>query len=515
MRFGSIINKIKGKFQNEQKSQFITAFVAVFIWGILAHAYGILNLTISHDSLQEFYASNSDILHRVGLGRFMVPIYQLVFHGRVSLPWLNGLLSLCWLSLGVWLTAYIFSIRDKIQIVLIAGIFTVNITVTALTATYIHDLDADMFSVLLAICSVLLWYRGRKSAWFSIPLLVMVLGFYQSNLSVSIALVMFSSILTLLQGEDALKVVKKGLSFIGITIIAGAIYLFAVKLSCSLAGIELSSAYNGLTLLFESKGGLPQFLRLMIRAYNSWIEVFTRSSHSLYCMLFLHSLLALPVVIAVVHAIGKEKLPVINKILVLALGSLLPLGMNISYLADGGMVHDLMFFAAWLIYLLAILMANWYIASSSSKKRLPRLCYIVTFLTLLFILYTDVQTANCAYVKKDLERQSTLSIMAMVSADIEKTENYVAGETEVIFTGTPQTGTYHLFPYLSRITGLGSTSQITYYETYYSYFSYILQNPIRKGKNNIPKDFTESMAAFPKQGYIQWYGDTLVVKLSN
>ncbi len=210
----------------------------------------------------------------------------------------------------------------------------------------------------------------------------------------------------------------------------------------------------------------------------------------------------------------KKELPISNKTLVLTLGALLPLGMNISHVLDGGMTHDLMYYAAFLIYLLAILLVEWYVKSFDGKKVLPNLCYIVTVFSLSIILVTNVQTANTAYIKKDLERQATLSVMTTVNADINRTEGYVVGETEVKFIGSPQTGVYEIFPNILKITGLGSKSQITYEETYYSYYKYILQTPLNQSYEEIPKEITDEMPVFPKDGYIKWYDGILIVKMS-
>ena len=77
----------------DEKDRLITVIVAVFLWGLAAHAYGLLNLTISHDSLCEFMESTSTFSLRIRNGRFMAPMYKYLFHGRVALPWLNGLLD--------------------------------------------------------------------------------------------------------------------------------------------------------------------------------------------------------------------------------------------------------------------------------------------------------------------------------------------------------------------------------------------------------------------------------------
>ncbi len=503
--------QLKGFFIGEKK-RIITAIAAVFIWGLVAHAYGFLNLTLSHDSLAEFYASGSDIRHRIALGRFMVPIYQFIFHGRITTPWLNGILSLCWLSVSVWLTASIFSVEDKLHIALIAGIYTVNITVTALAATYIHDLDADIFAVMLSVAAVFFWHKGGKMSLLGIPLLAGALGCYQSMLSVAITLVMFSSILALVWGGGFVEVVLKGLKAVGLILAAGLVYLAAVNVVCHLSGVTLSNSYNGLTLLFRSKGGLKQHLALLLTTYYSWYGYFYKSYRALILVRGLHILLAVPCVVVAIRVIFSRTLPLINKLLIIALAALLPFGMNIACAADGGMVHDLMLYSVNLSYLLVILMMDWYVEADGGAKKLPHLCRTAAFLFLAAILAFDVQTANASYVKKDLERQATLSLMTTVNTDMNNTEGYVPGESEVLFVGLPDTGVNNFFPNVSRITGLGYETTCNYYSEYYQY---ILQRPLKRTGKAVDSDFINAMPSFPEKGYIAWYDDVLVVKLSD
>ena len=64
------------------------------------------------------------------------------------------------IGLAVYLTVRLFRVESKVTVCLIAGIFATNIAVSATTATYIHDLDSYMFSLLLAVGSVYIWNRG-------------------------------------------------------------------------------------------------------------------------------------------------------------------------------------------------------------------------------------------------------------------------------------------------------------------------------------------------------------------
>ena len=97
---------------DREKNRFATIFLATFLWGLAAHGYALLNFTISHDSLNEFwvfhstgYYSGSVAQWKIALGRFLTPVYQLLFRGETVAPWYSGMLALVWIALAVWVTA--------------------------------------------------------------------------------------------------------------------------------------------------------------------------------------------------------------------------------------------------------------------------------------------------------------------------------------------------------------------------------------------------------------------------
>lgn len=226
----------------------------------------------------------------------------------------------------------------------------------------------------------------------------------------------------------------------------------------------------------------------------------------------MHIFLAVPTVILGIRVLCAKNLPLVNKVFFVVLGSLLPLGMNISCALDGGMVHDLMLYSVNLSYLLIIFMSDWYVEVDGEAGKLPHFCRFAIFLFLFAILALDVQTANASYVKKDLERQATLSLMTSVNTDMNNTAGYVAGESEVLFVGLPDTGVYNYFPSLSRITGLGYQTTCNYYSQYYQY---ILQRPLKRTDKTVDSEFINAMPSYPDKGSIEWYDDVLVVKLSD
>ena len=147
-----------------QKQPFVFCCCAVFLWGLLAHAYGFLHNILSHDVLNAFIATQTEENWKIELGRFFVPVYRTIFRGAVSLPWLLGLMGLLWTSVSVFLTVKILNVRSKLLTVLIAGVMTTNITNIAQIATYIYEFDINCFALMLSVMAAFIWDR-KKSIW--------------------------------------------------------------------------------------------------------------------------------------------------------------------------------------------------------------------------------------------------------------------------------------------------------------------------------------------------------------
>ena len=83
-----------------------------FGWGLLAHAYGFLHDSFSHDVLNALVADNVETYWKMQLGRFSAVLYRRIIRGPVTMPWLLGLLALLWTALALFLTAKLLRIRS-------------------------------------------------------------------------------------------------------------------------------------------------------------------------------------------------------------------------------------------------------------------------------------------------------------------------------------------------------------------------------------------------------------------
>ena len=210
-----------------------------------------------------------------------------------------------------------------------------------------------------------------------------------------------------------------------------------------------------------------------------------------------------------------------EKLLFLILTLLLPLGANLTRLL-GAQVHDLMKFAFWLLYLLPLLLAF----HAARAGRIGKLARALAAVLAALLLWSNVQTANALYVKKDLESSATLSLMTRVLGAMEQNPDYVPGETPVAFVGVSGqlNDAIYGFADYGRITGAESAGAIPaahaeyYYNAYAAYFRYVLNNPAVfcawDTWNALQTDPAASaLPCYPDTGCMQLMDGVLVVKL--
>ena len=81
------MNRLAEKIE-ENKKWLIFSLIAVFLWGFAAHGYCFTNSSFSHDSLNEFNGADGSNLWKVQLGRFVAPLYRVIFRTNLTLPWM-------------------------------------------------------------------------------------------------------------------------------------------------------------------------------------------------------------------------------------------------------------------------------------------------------------------------------------------------------------------------------------------------------------------------------------------
>lgn len=522
------MNQLRERFENQKKWLYFS-LAATFIWGLVAHAYCFFDNSFSHDSLNELHGAIFGTDWKVELGRVFVPFYRDLIRSDVTLPWLIGMLSLFWIGISVFLVLRIFDIQSKPLAFLTAGVLTANVSVMATAATYLHDLDCYMLSLVCAVAAVYLW---KRYSWGFLPgaLFVTVsLGMYQSYLTVTIALVMFVCILDLLDGQTFKTVFTKGLKAICMILIGGGLYFVSMKVIQKLMSIQMATGnYNTMDTALTLT---PQLLaEMVIGAYRDCAERFL-NAYSSYPSIMVKGITILLLILSLgmlAAELCSKKVHIPEKLLCIALIVLLPLGMNIIYVLVIGVNHDLMVYAIWLTYLLMLLLSDrfakkvkekgGFLAKYKAGEVQRGLCLLLVFV----LLYGNVQFANGLYLKKDLEYDAYLSLMTRVTDRMEETEEYVPGETPVYFAGIPDLLNDEIpgFREYQQVVGATNTDVIfaAYRSRYQAYFDYVLGIPVDLVEDAVwdamwqdPR--VQALPSYPAKGCIAVIDGILVVKL--
>ena len=506
--------------RDEQKRLLLLSFGAVFLFGLAAHAYGFLRAGFSHDMLNALVVEPVETYWKMQLGRPGIVLYRRTVRGLIAAPWMLGLLSLLWLSLACFLTAKLFRIHNPWFVVLTGGILAANLSTIAMTATFLYEMDADCFALLLGVVAVLLWDRWRwPGALIGSLFVTACVGTYQSMVSVPITLVMLLSMAALLRGEAFRPVFRKGLRALAMFALGGLIYWLGVRLMCSWKGINLAiDSYNDVS----QATGLSLFERLA-HTYRTWAWAFWNPvrAHVEKPVLAINILLPLLALVPLLRWLSGKAAGAAEKVLYVILLLLLPLGMNTAQLAFSMDVHELMKYAFWLFYLLCLLP----VFLVPAEKQPCVTCVLSLFLVLV-LLGANIQTANVVYTRKNLEQNATLSLMTRVLSRMDQEPDYRAGETALVFVGVSSELQDRMpgFEATYDIVGCERSSPIekayaSYnYNAYAAYFRYILNNPavmadyrIWNSMQNDPR--VQVMPAFPEEGCMQMIDGLFVVKM--
>lgn len=511
-----------GRSGAEEKRLLLLCFAACFGFGLAAHAYGFLSGSFSHDMLNALVTDPVETYWKMQLGRPGIVLYRRVFRGLIAAPWQLGLLSLLWLSLSCFLMVKLFRVKSRLFTVLLGGILTVNITTIAMTATYLYEMDADLFAVLLGVCAVFLWDRfGWGGAMLGTMLTACCMGTYQSMVSVPVSLVMLLCVAALLRGEEFSQVFGKGLRAVLMLGAGGGLYWLGVRLMCRMKGITLTvDSYNSVEQ--TTSNSLPEKIG---HVYRSFFAAFADPAHSHIepVVLVVSVLLLLLAMWKILAFLAGGNTGAKEKLLLCMLLLLLPLGMNTAQLSFSRDVHDLMKYAFWLFFVLCLLPV--FLLPDGRKPGLSRMAAAALA---LILLSSNIQTANIVYTKKRLEQEAAQSLMTRVLARLEEREDYVPGETKLVFAGISGQLREKIpgFEAYYDITGCEEASPIVKseaaynYNAYVAYFRYMLNNPAVMADweewNRLQKDpQVQSMPAYPAKGCMQLLDGVMLVKMGN
>lgn len=360
---------------NEDRLLVKRSLLYTFLLGLFAHGFMLVNINVSHDAVFNFYNAFEEHQHQIGLGRIMEPLYRELTATGLLMPWSLGIVAFFWLGIAVFLVCKLFGLFDRAEVLLTAGIMTVNISVTAVAAAYTPWLAADMFALMLSVAGVYFWQcygRHRRKQYLIWGMLAVIgsLSVYQCYLAVTVVLMILLSMQELIGNRGVVKVFWNGMAGVGMIGAGGIVYYVLMKVVCTLAATPLAEGYyDSVTNLWDNQESIPQRVSACLK--EGMTHFFAKDENIYpYQVVWGINLLIGCVCICLVVRLVRQKAGELEKgdwLLLMILTAVLPFAAYMMRLLNPH-VHDLMTYALWLLYLMPLLLWKWKICEGGGKK---------------------------------------------------------------------------------------------------------------------------------------------------
>ena len=281
------------------KREWKICFGSTLLFGILAHIYKLTNFLPNWDSLLNLYADQD----KTSLGRCFLT-YACSISSYYDLPWVNGLLSIFYLSGTAVCICELFHIRKRIPLIFIGGLLGTFPTVTS-TLAYGYTADGYFLALLCVCIAVLFAVRGLKGILPAAVLLTFSLGIYQAYLTFALVLMLMYLIDRLL--FDGMKLRQFGryvLEFLCCILLGCIFYWLALKALLWGTQTDLSEYQN------ISAAASFQNIRVIygiLRGGFRFLKYFFDFSNGVSLFLVLNILLCLLLAVLFLLAFWKQK----------------------------------------------------------------------------------------------------------------------------------------------------------------------------------------------------------------
>lgn len=506
----------------KENKKIILSYMFVALFYAFAHGYRFFNNMFSGDALVNIY--QRDWAWQISLGRVFQPIY-LMFRGTIANPWLISLLAVFFIGTAEVILVDLFSIKKDYSIAFLAAILTCNSVVTTANVSFLPWADIYALAFLLAVWGSALILKKK---WYfvtaGIILLASSMALYQAYICVAIVIFLYKLIEDLQAGMEIKKFILKGCSIAVSLILSGGVYFFFWKVIQKPLGIWTSDGYNGLNKIGTSPD--EPLSGIILGAYRVVADFFFNpmkfislayrgQSLSVLWVWALRLLALVGLVIMLFQFANKlihaEKKNYVNIIFQCALVLLLPLAADFVYVLSKGTLHDLMKYAFVLLALPLIICID----NADMRVITKKICLILSGIILFGFVWNNIVASNQIYLKRQLQEDATRELVSRIVYDIEHTDGYVPGQTEVAIVG------YFDKSYVTDISGMEeiqaygmSKTSLTYYGTEFYYMDLVMNVDMDFVYADPKEEVIKNMPTYPQKGSVAIVDGVLVVKIS-
>ena len=497
------------------KKEWRFAFCSALCMGLLIHMFRLTNHLLTWDSVYNFH-SDQNVIH---LGRCFLTL-TCGIGSYYDLQWVNGLLSLIYLSLVSVCLTELFSLKKKVCIFLMCGI-TVSFPSVASTFAYMYTADGYFLAQLLVTLAVLITLKCKKGFLPGIFLFALAAGSYQAYISYAVMLILTWSALQLLWEKLSVRqLLGYWVRFLLMGSIGIGFYLIANKLLTVLEGASASD-YNGISTM-----SIPDARGLVLAAKNCIIDFayfFFGPLDSMNFYKILNASLILLLLLLFCHLVWKQKLYQKWGNLLMALVCLgaMPFACSMIYFLSPSVRYYMLMYAGFsLIYLLPVLFyENMNDSEPAVKSGLsPKLllswgCIVLTVLT----VFNFILISNISYLYMVTSNEKTFQLVSRMTDRIEHLEDYPSAKKLCLLGHFEDYDTISLtLP--PAMAGIRDSVLISEQEHFVAmmetYFGLSLENCSEEEQKQIQSSaLFAGMDCWPAADSVVLEGDTVIIKI--
>ena len=518
----SFCDRIEKKLCKEQR----IAFLCTFFGGLVVHMYMLTNKFPNHDDIVCLFRNDATVTS----GRWFLPVL-IGISSEYSLPWLNGILALLYLSLLSVVLVRFFRIRRKLTVILCC-LSMVSFPSVANAFGFMFTADGYMAAFLLSgIAAYLCDGERLRSFIASIVLLVLSVASYQATLSFFVAILTVRGLLYLFdRTADDLLIRKKLLRYTGCAIASALLYILSAKAALLITGKQMEN-YAGLQDL-----GRFSFSAIPGMITESWWGFFRFAfvTSGIQCGLWMsiaHLVFGLSAFVALVYRFQKSgNVSMFRKILFAAVMLFLPLLLNSAAFLGSTHIHIIMMFGISMVFWLGMSIAEELndrpIVPGDRSSAFMRIIASVIPLSMILISFGWAVYSNQCYLKTQLKYENSYALANRIVDRIETFPGYTQG-IRVAFIGEPALGSYPqakdgALGSLGRDEGFGGPSEYSFIyddrhlKDFMKYYLGVRYDLLDETETLVlsKDERIGSMPVYPAADSVMLLDNVLVVKLS-
>lgn len=509
-------NKIIKKIFLNIDTNFRLGFIYTFAFGLLVHLYMMTNKLPNHDDIHQLFF-NMDL--RIS-GRWFLQ-YAGTISSYFSMPWVNGILILFYISLSTSLIVGILEIKSKIFILIISGIM-ISFTGVVAVFVYMNSADAYFLALFMSVLGAYLYLKMSKGFVFFILLNILSLATYQIYFGISISLIFIYYIFRYINNEIEEKSLFKNLFlllFNSLIVLIG--YVISVKYIFT---VQLTS-YQGLDKMGQiDYKNLP---KLITKQYEELNNFFINDEFSQFgWMQNFNKIFSIISIALVFYHVFSTKKSLKGKIISIILILLLPVSINLLYILNNGEHAGLrMLYPYVLVYIVILKVVYDAKENFALSKVYTGIKYFIFIMSLLSIYQFSIVT-NKVYLTLDIDQRNLQAYTNRVINKIEEVEGYDT-EKEIVYIGYPIIKNEFTNEYFTDDVKASTLLKnkipstihwVLYHERYMAFPNNIKtfdELDINKLEDEALKDKIKNSKTYPKKSSIFEYNNKIYVKFSN